>query len=99
VFVAATDEKAPIVAKVGDFGEARISFSYSKRDNVANPVWLAPELLRGGNYTKAADVYSFVVRVSLLRMSCDSQMPCFLLQCWYNFVGDRLPRAPISGVS
>jgi hypothetical protein len=61
VFVASFEEDAPVVAKVGDFGEARISFSYSKRDNVTNPVWLAPEVLRGGNYTKAADIYSCVL--------------------------------------
>jgi len=32
----------------------RMSFSYSKRDNVSNPVWLAPELMKGGAYTKQA---------------------------------------------
>lgn len=49
----------PVVAKVGDFGEARIAFSYSKRDNVLNPIWLAPEVLHNEPYSKKSDVYSF----------------------------------------
>lgn len=59
VFLASTEVGDEVVAKVGDFGEARISFSYSKRDNVSNPTWLAPEVLMNEPYSKKSDVYSF----------------------------------------
>jgi hypothetical protein len=59
IFLNSTNVDDEVVAKVGDFGEARISFSYSKRDNVSNPTWLAPEVLLNEPYSKKSDVYSF----------------------------------------
>eukprot|EP01122_Echinamoeba_exundans_P004856 TRINITY_DN15073_c0_g1_i1.p1 TRINITY_DN15073_c0_g1~~TRINITY_DN15073_c0_g1_i1.p1 ORF type:complete len:1225 (-),score=224.48 TRINITY_DN15073_c0_g1_i1:118-3792(-) len=59
IFLNSVDVNDEVVAKVGDFGEARISFSYSKRDNVSNPTWLAPEVLLNEPYSKKSDVYSF----------------------------------------
>jgi tRNA A-37 threonylcarbamoyl transferase component Bud32 len=49
--------------KICDFGLARYKEKF-KRDNhgkVGTPHWMAPEILRGEQYTEAADVYSFGV--------------------------------------
>jgi serine/threonine protein kinase len=51
------------VAKVADFGTSMRVFSARKEKDfsVANPLWLAPEMLVGGIFTPAADVYSFAI--------------------------------------
>jgi len=49
-----------VVCKVSDFGESRfVATSGQGRENLANPLWLAPEVMRGGEYTEKCDVYSF----------------------------------------
>jgi len=49
------------MAKLTDFGEARTFYSYTKRDNVENPIWLAPEVLQGESFTTKSDVYSYAI--------------------------------------
>mmetsp|Transcript_33003 Transcript_33003/g.82965 ORF Transcript_33003/g.82965 Transcript_33003/m.82965 type:complete len:2143 (+) Transcript_33003:102-6530(+) len=54
-------EDAEVVAKVADFGLSQAIASTTKGRSVANPVWLAPEIMEGLEYTDKADVYSFGV--------------------------------------
>lgn len=59
IFIVDKDKDAPIVCRVGDFGEARTNFSYSSRERVDNPIWLAPEVMQKQRYESHADVYAF----------------------------------------
>jgi hypothetical protein len=59
IFIVDKDPNAPIVCRVGDFGEARTSFSYNSRERVDNPLWLAPEVMQKQRYEMWADVYAF----------------------------------------
>eukprot|EP01087_Luapelamoeba_hula_P008454 TRINITY_DN2105_c1_g1_i2.p1 TRINITY_DN2105_c1_g1~~TRINITY_DN2105_c1_g1_i2.p1 ORF type:complete len:1492 (+),score=226.36 TRINITY_DN2105_c1_g1_i2:221-4696(+) len=55
----ATDEHGAITAKINDFG---LSTAFSIRlggREVDNPLWLAPEVMVGEEYTEKSDVYSF----------------------------------------
>jgi len=51
------------MAKLADFGEARLKNSFSKRDRIDNPTWLAPELLGSQPqfYTKKSESYSYSI--------------------------------------
>ena len=49
------------VAVVADFGLSKSWVPVLQGRNVDNPVWLAPEILSGKEYTEKADVYSFGV--------------------------------------
>lgn len=53
---------ATVSLKLADFGTARFldSGSLSGR-HVENPIWLAPEIIRGAPYTEKVDVYAFGV--------------------------------------
>eukprot|EP01103_Thecamoeba_quadrilineata_P016060 TRINITY_DN5267_c0_g2_i1.p1 TRINITY_DN5267_c0_g2~~TRINITY_DN5267_c0_g2_i1.p1 ORF type:complete len:1706 (+),score=349.49 TRINITY_DN5267_c0_g2_i1:81-5198(+) len=62
VLLATTDEDQPIIAKVADFGLARLLFPTMAGGDF-NPNWLAPEIMRGEEYNTAVDVYSFGVIV------------------------------------
>ena len=62
IFLISTDEKAPICAKVADFGLSK------KVNNSFNEVlptfrWLAPEVidLNYTNYDERSDIYSFAI--------------------------------------
>ena len=35
--------------------------SYKGRDNLQNPVWMAPEILRNEEYDQQSDVYSYAI--------------------------------------
>jgi len=49
-----------VCVKVTDFGESVfLVHKYTGRDNLLNPRWLAPEILRGEDYNEMIDVYSF----------------------------------------
>jgi guanylate cyclase len=49
-------------AKVSDFGLARCGFDGGRRsNNLGSALWMAPELLRGGQPTLASDVYSYSI--------------------------------------
>ncbi|GAM22640.1 hypothetical protein SAMD00019534_058150 [Acytostelium subglobosum LB1] len=58
-----------LVAKVSDFGLSGPQFSMAKKC-VMNPVWLAPEVINGGESTVAGDVYAFGVIIWEL-FTCD----------------------------
>ncbi|EGD78530.1 TKL/DICTY4 protein kinase [Salpingoeca rosetta] len=45
-------------AKISDFG-----LSQKQRFGCGTPMWMAPEVLRGGEVTREADVYSFAITV------------------------------------
>jgi len=60
VLMAAISVNAPVVAKVADFGLSGAMQTVSIK-SVANPIWLAPEIMIGGEFTEAADVYSYGV--------------------------------------
>jgi len=54
------DEKAPIMCKITDFGESKaIGTTAAGRENLANPIWLAPEVMKGGEYSEKCDVFAF----------------------------------------
>ena len=58
------DPNASVCAKVGDFGTAirmhvPVHASSSAAREVANPTWLAPEVMNQGGFTAKTDVYSF----------------------------------------
>lgn len=59
--MAGNDPSAPdVMCKVGDFGESRfVVTSGQGRENLANPLWLAPEVMKGGEYTEKCDVYRY----------------------------------------
>ncbi|KAL6046584.1 Myotubularin-like phosphatase domain [Balamuthia mandrillaris] len=61
ILLCADKENAAVVAKVCDFGLANNTAWKLLGRKVANPVWLAPEILRGGEYNTKADVYGFGV--------------------------------------
>jgi serine/threonine protein kinase len=49
--------------KICDFGLARYQDKFHRENygQVGTPHWMAPEILRGEQYTAASDVYSFGV--------------------------------------
>lgn len=60
VLLASLDPDAPVVAKISDFGlSLRMSKMYTRL--VDNPVWIAPEIMRGHTYDTKADVYAYGV--------------------------------------
>jgi len=60
VLLSSLDPEAPVVAKISDFGlSMRMSKMYTRL--VDNPVWIAPEIMRGQTYDSKADVYAFGV--------------------------------------
>lgn len=59
IFVVDKSPEAPVICRVGDFGEARTIFSYNSRERVDNPLWLAPEVMQKGRYETFADVYAY----------------------------------------
>jgi len=49
-----------VMVKVTDLGEAvLLAESYTGRDNLQNPIWMAPEILRNESYDHMSDIYSF----------------------------------------
>lgn len=49
-----------VCVKVTDLGESiLLASSYIGRDNLQNPVWMAPEILRNEAYDHFSDVYSY----------------------------------------
>eukprot|EP01113_Clastostelium_recurvatum_P033783 TRINITY_DN4506_c0_g1_i4.p1 TRINITY_DN4506_c0_g1~~TRINITY_DN4506_c0_g1_i4.p1 ORF type:complete len:2236 (+),score=435.24 TRINITY_DN4506_c0_g1_i4:18-6725(+) len=51
-----------VVCKVSDFGESRVvATSGQGRENLGNPLWLAPEIMNRGEYTEKADVFSLAI--------------------------------------
>jgi len=58
ILMAADNENAPVVAKVADFGTCVAAATFAGRV-VDNPLWLAPEIMAGCEYSEKADVYSF----------------------------------------
>ena len=84
------------VAKVGDFGLSRMLEDYQARSTMgglANPRWVAPEILSGERFSAAADVFSFGV-VMWEVLSCD--LPWRSINEW-SIVGSvqRGQRLPI----
>ena len=61
VLIASLSENDEIVAKVADFGTSQAVVSKTKGRTVANPVWLAPEIMKDEPYSEKADIYSFGV--------------------------------------
>lgn len=59
IFIVDKSPDAPVICRVGDFGEARTNFSYNSREKVDNPLWLAPEVMQKQRYESHADVYAF----------------------------------------
>jgi len=45
--------------KVGDFGLTRFLSEKNKMTQVGTPMWMAPEIITGKQYTEKADVYAF----------------------------------------
>eukprot|EP01090_Pellita_catalonica_P010232 TRINITY_DN21698_c0_g1_i1.p1 TRINITY_DN21698_c0_g1~~TRINITY_DN21698_c0_g1_i1.p1 ORF type:complete len:464 (-),score=80.03 TRINITY_DN21698_c0_g1_i1:38-1318(-) len=53
-------DKGELICKIADFGST-VAMSHLKKRVVDNPVWLAPEVIRGEPYNNKVDVYSFGV--------------------------------------
>ena len=47
------------VIKVGDFGLTRFLSEGKQMTQVGTPMWMAPEIIQGRQYTQKADVYAF----------------------------------------
>mmetsp|Transcript_13456 Transcript_13456/g.18567 ORF Transcript_13456/g.18567 Transcript_13456/m.18567 type:complete len:864 (+) Transcript_13456:1-2592(+) len=60
VLLSSLSVKARVVAKVADFGLSGTIQTVASME-VANPRWLAPEIMLKGEFTTASDVYSFGV--------------------------------------
>eukprot|EP00005_Dracoamoeba_jomungandri_P014137 CAMPEP_0174277974 /NCGR_PEP_ID=MMETSP0439-20130205/61221_1 /TAXON_ID=0 /ORGANISM="Stereomyxa ramosa, Strain Chinc5" /LENGTH=1598 /DNA_ID=CAMNT_0015370339 /DNA_START=1040 /DNA_END=5837 /DNA_ORIENTATION=- len=60
VLMTSLDPSKRIVAKVADFGTCVASTSFIGRV-VDNPLWLAPEIMQGFEYSEKADIYSFAM--------------------------------------
>jgi len=60
VLMASYNFDDPVVCKVTDFGLAGVKLTIAT-ERVANPRWLAPEIMRGDEFTPEADVFSFAV--------------------------------------
>eukprot|EP01104_Vermistella_antarctica_P020132 TRINITY_DN840_c0_g1_i1.p1 TRINITY_DN840_c0_g1~~TRINITY_DN840_c0_g1_i1.p1 ORF type:complete len:1486 (-),score=419.48 TRINITY_DN840_c0_g1_i1:95-4552(-) len=58
VLLSSLDVSAPIVAKIADFGLARMSSTLLTRADL-NPCWLAPEIMKGEEHSSKSDVYSY----------------------------------------
>ena len=71
VLVDSLDERAEVIAKVADFGLSQVLASTTKGRSVANPVWLAPEIMKSEDYTEKADVYSYGVMLYELASRAD----------------------------
>ena len=61
VLIDSLDDHAEVIAKVADFGLSQVLASTTQGRSVANPVWLAPEIMKSEEYTEKADVYSYGV--------------------------------------
>ena len=61
ILMSSISENDKVVAKVADFGLSQALASTTKGRSVANPIWLAPEIMRNEEYSEKADVYSFGV--------------------------------------
>eukprot|EP01102_Stenamoeba_stenopodia_P006506 TRINITY_DN1787_c0_g1_i2.p1 TRINITY_DN1787_c0_g1~~TRINITY_DN1787_c0_g1_i2.p1 ORF type:complete len:1288 (-),score=192.66 TRINITY_DN1787_c0_g1_i2:91-3954(-) len=62
VLMAAMDPESAVMAKLTDFGETRGMLVKMKgREGLANPSWLAPEIMMDEIYTEKADIFSFGV--------------------------------------
>jgi serine/threonine protein kinase/GTPase SAR1 family protein len=65
ILMASLDPTAEVVSKVADFGltghvyAGNMAAQKARDRDVANPVWLAPEIIREEAYATAADVYPF----------------------------------------
>ena len=60
IFIKTLDYHSPVRALVGDFGLSRL-FASSLAGGAFNRNWLAPEVMKGENYTGKMDVYSFAI--------------------------------------
>jgi|SRR5215213_11457867 len=62
-----TDALGHLVMKVSDFGLARLPWGFAgsmlTRTPGGTPEYIAPEVLRGGQYSAAADIFSFGVTI------------------------------------
>jgi len=61
VLIDSLDERAEVIAKIADFGLSQVLASTTQGRAVANPIWLAPEIMKAEEYTEKADVYSYGV--------------------------------------
>jgi serine/threonine protein kinase/GTPase SAR1 family protein len=65
ILMASLDPTAEVCAKIADFGltghvyAGNMAAQKARDRDVANPVWLAPEIIREEPYATAADVYPF----------------------------------------
>lgn len=48
-----------VVCKVSDFGDSTMLITKALgREKIANPIWCAPEIIKGEEYTEKADIFS-----------------------------------------
>jgi serine/threonine protein kinase len=58
ILLKSLEAKSPAVAKVADFGLSGLEHTLTGQP-IQNPVWLAPEILSGEEFTVQSDVYAF----------------------------------------
>ena len=61
ILLVSTNPSDSVVAVVADFGLSTKWVPVLQGRKVDNPVWLAPEIIKGKEYTEKADVYAFGV--------------------------------------
>jgi len=61
VLLSAVTSDASVVCKIADFGLSQVLLAPTAGRKVANPVWLAPEVMLKQPYGEKSDVYSFGV--------------------------------------
>eukprot|EP01114_Cavostelium_apophysatum_P023321 TRINITY_DN8743_c0_g1_i4.p1 TRINITY_DN8743_c0_g1~~TRINITY_DN8743_c0_g1_i4.p1 ORF type:complete len:2119 (-),score=526.12 TRINITY_DN8743_c0_g1_i4:35-6391(-) len=68
ILMVSFNERAELVCKVGDFGESiAVATEATGRDNLANPLWLSPEMMKQLPFNEKTDVFSFaMVMIELL---------------------------------
>eukprot|EP00727_Mastigamoeba_balamuthi_P012055 m51a1_g7472 putative serine-threonine protein (958) ;mRNA; r:178397-182922 len=98
LLVVSLAEEAPVLCKLTDFGTSRGATAGIKEagmtKGLGTPIYMAPEVLNAGQYTNAADVYSFSIMLWELWKDEVPYSTANFVHAWdiANFVtrGDRL---------
>jgi len=101
ILLKSLDPFCPPCAKITDFGcsmpliTTQLKGQKAAKRDVANPTWLAPEVLKGSPSDTALDIYSFgIILWELLTMSLPFQNYEFDADCEKDILAGRRPPIP-----